>query len=493
MNTRLDGLIAAASFSPSALEAPSAWVGHLPFGAWLVREAAPRTLVELGTHSGNSYFSFCQSVAEAGLETRCYAVDTWKGDAHAGAYDEQVFARVQAHNSRHYSTFSTLLRTTFDEAVRYFSDESVDLLHIDGLHTYEAVSHDFETWLPKLAPGAVVLFHDTNVRERDFGVWRFWEELRSRYPQTLEFSHSHGLGILRLNNAPEDHRLEWLAHDVNDQHVLKSYFAALGSLQLHRYQALEQERLTAELRLNASKLVVEVASLGERANHLGLEVVERDAQITNLAQAAAQRESRVAELEKQTVKMGLEIASKTHEITSLTQSAVERESRLAELHKHGAQLGLEIANRDAEITSLNKTVRDGESLIGELQQRATSLDVELAARDSRITNLELTIRNNESLIADLQKRADNLSRDLAARDHEISTLTQAGDEHESRRIRLQNRVAEQESCLDELRRRVSNLDGEIEGLSETIRAIRNSNSWRITAPLRRVAILVRGG
>jgi len=166
-----NSLLDIAAFSPRSLQSPSAWLGHLPFAGWVIQEISPKIFVELGTHSGNSYFSFCQSVVEAGISTKCYAVDSWQGDEHAGQYDEETFAKVNAHHQEHYAGFSRLLRMTFDDAVTYFADESIELLHIDGLHTYEAVHYDFETWLPKLAPGAVVMFHDTNVRERNFGVW----------------------------------------------------------------------------------------------------------------------------------------------------------------------------------------------------------------------------------------------------------------------------------------------------------------------------------
>jgi len=120
MNTK--SLIPSASFAPLSLQFPNAWVGHLPFAAWVIRDRVPKIFVELGTHSGNSYFSFCQSVLEGGFATKCYAVDTWQGDAHAGQYDEEIFTRVNAHNQEHYAGFSTLLRMTFDDAVRSFAD-----------------------------------------------------------------------------------------------------------------------------------------------------------------------------------------------------------------------------------------------------------------------------------------------------------------------------------------------------------------------------------
>lgn len=260
-------LLNAAAFTPGSLQPPNAWVGHLPFAAWVIQEISPKIFVELGTHTGNSYFAFCQSVAEAGISTKCFAVDTWQGDDHAGRYNDEVFAGVNAQNEGRYANFSKLLRMTFDNAASYFANESIDLLHIDGLHTYEAVRHDFESWLPKLAPGAVVLFHDTNVRERNFGVWKLWEELQARYPNNLEFVHSHGLGVLQLDNATDDKRLPWLKNDSTEKLQLIKYFAALGSRQLERYTLGSQ-----------------VASLNHAVSIRDSEIRDRDSEIRDLEQ-----------------------------------------------------------------------------------------------------------------------------------------------------------------------------------------------------------------
>jgi hypothetical protein len=159
--------------------------------------------VELGSFRGTSYCAFCQAVKQLDVGTKCFAVDTWGGDAHSGSLDPLVFDLLKSHHDPRYGHFSTLLRKTFDEATADIADGSVDLLHIDGLHTYEAVRHDFETWLPKLSDRAIVLFHDTNVKALDFGVWKFWSEVIPHYPH-FEFLHGYGLGVLAVGrDMPE--------------------------------------------------------------------------------------------------------------------------------------------------------------------------------------------------------------------------------------------------------------------------------------------------
>jgi len=184
----------ALTLNPSYV-AISAWWQHVPIAHWLVSELKPARIVELGSHYGVSFFSFCEAAEAFSPETFIYAVDTWEGDDHAGRYGDDVFAQVHCHWARHHRQRSMMIRTSFDAAAQYFEDNSVDLLHIDGMHTYDAVKHDYITWIPKLKKDSIVLLHDINVRERDFGVWRLWEEL-SHTHRTHEVPNGHGLGII---------------------------------------------------------------------------------------------------------------------------------------------------------------------------------------------------------------------------------------------------------------------------------------------------------
>jgi hypothetical protein len=180
----------------------SAWLEHAPFAAWIIDAARPRTLVELGTHNGFSFFAFAEAARRPGLPTRLWAVDSWEGDEHAGFYGDEVYGAVQAVVDADYPDSAVLVRAYFADAVDRFADGSIDLLHLDGRHGYEDVKEDFETYRPKLSDRAVVLFHDTREYDHDFGVHRFWAEIESTAP-SFEFHHAHGLGVLAWGpNAP---------------------------------------------------------------------------------------------------------------------------------------------------------------------------------------------------------------------------------------------------------------------------------------------------
>ena len=180
---------------------PSAWIGHAPFMKFIIREIMPKLFVELGVHNGFSYFVGCQAIKECQLDCESFAVDHWLGDSQAGFFDDNIFQGVVELNQK-YSDFSNLLKMSFDEALDQFQNSSIDLLHIDGFHSYDSVKKDFESWLPKMSPDAIILLHDIHVRRNTFGVYLFWEELKKVY-KTIEFAGSHGLGVVFLGKIPE--------------------------------------------------------------------------------------------------------------------------------------------------------------------------------------------------------------------------------------------------------------------------------------------------
>jgi hypothetical protein len=194
-----DALVSA--MRPVSVPVPSGWTGHVPFLFALISLLHPRRFVELGTHFGMSFFAACEAAQKLDMATQCVAVDHWRGDAHLGYYDESVFNQFRHILEKNYPHIGYYIRSSFRSALDCFEGGSIDLLHIDGLHTYEAVREDFESWLPKLSERGVILFHDTTVCERDFGVWRLWKELQGRYP-SFNFLHSHGLGILYVGLEP---------------------------------------------------------------------------------------------------------------------------------------------------------------------------------------------------------------------------------------------------------------------------------------------------
>jgi O-antigen biosynthesis protein len=236
---------------PVALASPqrlvhSAWIEHVPFGMAVVEMVRPSLLVELGVHLGVSYCSFCQAIDQLGLDTRVYGVDTWQGDEHAGFTEPVVLHDLKRHHDPLYGRFSYLVQSTFCEAANRFADGTIDLLHIDGFHSYAAVKEDFDTWRPKMSRRGVILMHDVRARLPGFGVWQLWDEIEATYP-TFAFDHQYGLGVVAVGSDVPSELQPLLNASPIERGRIRRYFSQVGERLSSRLENLCLKHQVAEL------------------------------------------------------------------------------------------------------------------------------------------------------------------------------------------------------------------------------------------------------
>ena len=173
----------------------SAWGGLGTLGYALVRRYKPKVIVELGSHMGFSALAMGLALRDLGEGGKLYAIDTWQGDPQATFYGDEVYETFLKRGSQlGLEAIITPLRMLFSEGVAHVT-EPVDLLHIDGLHTYEAVSQDLADFGPKVRPGGIILFHDVDTWFPDMKA--FWREISRKYESHL-VPHTHGLGVIRV-------------------------------------------------------------------------------------------------------------------------------------------------------------------------------------------------------------------------------------------------------------------------------------------------------
>lgn len=413
--------------------AQSAWLEHIPFAFWLMTTLHPRKIVELGTHYGSSYFSFCQAVSKLDLETQCYAVDTWGGDEHAGQYGEEVYRQVSEHNQQHYSSFSTLVRSTFDQALEHFPQGSIDLLHIDGLHTLEAVRHDFDSWLPKLSDKAVVIMHDTNVRERGFGVFQLLDELKQQYPH-FEFAHGHGLGVIGVGSEQNSEMLSLYAVSEN-AHATKQVheiFSRLGKAcgdswengELKRQMTAQQGDMQAETQQTMEQHALERGRLAERitAQHHSLSALEskleefngQAAELTAQQQRASALAAELAQCQQQAVdgKTALVLCEQQRDLSLESHHALEN---VLEDTRH--QLTQTAAERDL-IAQEKQT----------LFEQKIEMDEHQHVQQQRLLDQALSLNEETQRVAQLTLALSKSNQALTEQSHQLGFLQQQIDE-----------------------------------------------------------------
>jgi len=288
---------------------PSAWIGHAPFLKFLIREQKPKIFVELGVHNGFSYFVGCQSILECGLHAKAFAIDHWKGDNQAGFYDNSVHRGVLTLNSK-YSHFSTIIKMSFVDASHLFQENSIDLLHIDGFHTYDAVKQDFESWKSKMSDDGIILLHDIHVRRNTFGVHKFWEEIKEEY-RTLEFVGSHGLGIVFLGEIPIGLLRDFYEHSLRG--LMPAIQGAFGSISDDVIQNFRITSAVVRVMERDNAVMERDNAVMERDNA----VMERDNAVLERDNAVLERDNAVLERDNAVMERDSVVNSRTWKLFSI--------------------------------------------------------------------------------------------------------------------------------------------------------------------------------
>ncbi|MDO8505597.1 MAG: class I SAM-dependent methyltransferase [bacterium] len=110
------------------------------------------TIVEIGTALGGSGVIFAD--ATQGRNVKIYSVDVSPSPR---AYQNLNDSGVE---------IISLTSLKFSECWGRDVRRQIDLLFIDGNHSFQGVYEDFNNWSPHLCPGGSIVFHDYDQKER---------------------------------------------------------------------------------------------------------------------------------------------------------------------------------------------------------------------------------------------------------------------------------------------------------------------------------------
>lgn len=342
------------------------WEGHRDFAYDLLQFVRPERLVELGSQYGCSLFTFCQAVRDFKLNTEINAVDMWSGDIGAEITGEEVYALVQKTAATYYPEVNLhLFQMCFDDARPNFADNSIDILHIDGGHTFEDVEHDFTTWLPKLKENGIVLFHDV-YSPIDQGSCDHWEKTKKEYDCYFDFTHSCGLGILfpkgrywydKLEEAGFFKYYKDLYFYRSKYKYTQERFDELKGLYEERYRAIEQQ----------SKMIDERDARIAADERL---VAEKDAAIASQTKMIEERDARIAADEKLVAEKDAAIASQTKLIEERNATIESQNKLIAERDERIAADEKLVAEKDAAIEAQAKLIDERDRSLNEAHKIA---------------------------------------------------------------------------------------------------------------------------
>lgn len=166
----------------------------------------PLNVLEIGSASGGTFWLWCQLASPL---AQIISIDLPLGKFNNGrSFQEKLLHEFKKPSQQiHLIRKNSHLPKTESRLNKILDGSELDLLFIDGDHTYEGVKDDFNRYSKYVKPGGLIVLHDIAYHDqvKDCQVDQFWNELKERY-SVIEFIDSEpddrgwgswgGLGVL---------------------------------------------------------------------------------------------------------------------------------------------------------------------------------------------------------------------------------------------------------------------------------------------------------
>jgi len=151
----------------------------------LIYKTKPQLCVEIGVFGGSSLFPTACALQYLNCG-QVYGIDSWSHTDCCIGYkigdpDYEWWSQVplmQIHHDlenllkkHHLDTYCRLLCLSSQDACSYFTDGSIDILHIDGNHSEASTLQDVQMFFPKVKSGGYIWLNDTDRVTAAKAVW----------------------------------------------------------------------------------------------------------------------------------------------------------------------------------------------------------------------------------------------------------------------------------------------------------------------------------
>jgi len=165
----------------------------------IIKLRRPKHVLEIGTSNGGTLFLFTRVASN---DACIISLDLPLGP-YGGGYPSWKIPFFKSFAKDHQKIsllrLDSHLESSLENIKSILAGEKLDLLFIDGDHSYEGVKMDFHMYKPLVRKEGLIIFHDIVRVFSDNGcqVSYFWDEVRLRYETTeiIENKKQNGFGL----------------------------------------------------------------------------------------------------------------------------------------------------------------------------------------------------------------------------------------------------------------------------------------------------------